>query len=141
VYALALLRFRPPRPWCEALVGEVQRQMGAFGAQELSNLVWALAVLGLRPGRAWMRDFQSQVRRAVNVDVRADEQFVLRCFDIDTDGTAVQQACCELPPTWGFGLSMLATMPLHPRTHNLACRFSPTVMPVSHQPWCPAGAE
>jgi hypothetical protein len=61
-YALALLRFRPPRAWCEALVGEVQRQMGAFGAQELSNLVWALAVLGLRPGRAWMRDFQSQVR-------------------------------------------------------------------------------
>ncbi|KAF6255487.1 hypothetical protein COO60DRAFT_1641492 [Scenedesmus sp. NREL 46B-D3] len=59
-YALALLRFRPGRAWCEGLVGEAQRQLAAFGAQELANLAWALAVLGLRPGRAWMRDFQSQ---------------------------------------------------------------------------------
>jgi hypothetical protein len=35
--------------------------MAAFGAQELSSLVWALAVLQLRPSKAWLRDFQSQV--------------------------------------------------------------------------------
>jgi hypothetical protein len=43
-------------------VGEAQRQMAAFGAQELSSIVWALAVLQLRPSRAWLRDFESQVR-------------------------------------------------------------------------------
>lgn len=35
--------------------------MPAFGAQELSNLVWALAVLGLRPAAAWFKDFEVQV--------------------------------------------------------------------------------
>jgi len=61
MYALAVLRFRPPGGWCEALLYETQRQMAAFGAQELSNLIWALAVLKLHPGREWLQDFQMQV--------------------------------------------------------------------------------
>jgi hypothetical protein len=60
-YALALLRYRPPRSWVQSLLLETQRQMPAFGAQELSNLVWALAVLDIQPGAAWFRDFQVQV--------------------------------------------------------------------------------
>lgn len=60
-YALAVLKFRPPRAWAQTLLSQSQRQMPAFGAQELSNLVWALAVLGLRPGAAWLRDFEVQV--------------------------------------------------------------------------------
>jgi hypothetical protein len=40
--------------------------MPAFGAQELSNLVWALAVLGLQPGAAWFRDFEVQVGEALD---------------------------------------------------------------------------
>lgn len=43
------------------LVAEMQRQMAAFGAQELANITWALAVLGLRPNAAWLRDFEMQV--------------------------------------------------------------------------------
>lgn len=46
----------------QSLLLETQRQMPAFGAQELSNLVWALAVLDTQPGAAWFRDFQVQVR-------------------------------------------------------------------------------
>lgn len=60
-YALAVLQYRPPRVWAHTLLVESQRQMPAFGAQELSNLVWALAVLGLQPGAAWFRDFEVQV--------------------------------------------------------------------------------
>jgi hypothetical protein len=60
-YALAVLRYRPPRSWVRTLLSESQRQMPAFGAQELSNLAWALAVLGLQPGAAWFRDFEVQV--------------------------------------------------------------------------------
>lgn len=60
-YALALLRFRPPRSWVQTLLFQTQRQMPAFGAQELSNLLWALAVLGVRPGAAWLREFEQQV--------------------------------------------------------------------------------
>lgn len=60
-YALAVLKFRPPRAWAQTLLSQSQRQMPAFGAQELSNLVWALAVLGLRPGAAWLREFEVQV--------------------------------------------------------------------------------
>jgi hypothetical protein len=40
--------------------------MPAFGAQELSNLVWALAVLGLQPEAAWFRDFEVQVGEALD---------------------------------------------------------------------------
>jgi hypothetical protein len=61
MYALAVLRYRPPGGWCDALLFETQRQMAAFGAQELSNLIWALAVLQLHPGREWLQDFQMQV--------------------------------------------------------------------------------
>jgi hypothetical protein len=64
-YALAVLKFRPPRTWAQTLLSQSQQQMPAFGAQELSNLVWALAVLGLRPGAAWFRDFEVQVRAAL----------------------------------------------------------------------------
>jgi hypothetical protein len=57
-----VLKFRPPRAWTQTLLFETQRQMPAFGAQELCNLLWALAVLGLRPGADWFRDFEVQVR-------------------------------------------------------------------------------
>lgn len=60
-YGLAVLKFRPPRAWTQTLLFETQRQMPAFGAQELCNLLWALAVLGLRPGADWFRDFEVQV--------------------------------------------------------------------------------
>lgn len=35
--------------------------MPAFGAQELSNLVWSFAVLGVKPPVGWLRAFEVQV--------------------------------------------------------------------------------
>lgn len=61
MYALAVMQFRPAKPWVQTLLMATQQQMPAFGAQELSNLLWSLAVLGLRPNTTWLAAFERQV--------------------------------------------------------------------------------
>lgn len=60
-YALALMRYLPCSGWMNSLLAESCRQLPAFGAQELSNLLWAVAVLRVRPGNEWLQEVVHQV--------------------------------------------------------------------------------
>eukprot|EP00877_Chromochloris_zofingiensis_P003798 jgi/Chrzof1/13419/Cz07g32100.t1 len=55
------MRYLPCSGWMNSLLAESCRQLPAFGAQELSNLLWAVAVLRVRPGNEWLQEVVHQV--------------------------------------------------------------------------------
>jgi hypothetical protein len=65
LWAVAMLKRRPPPAWLQDLLSALQPQLQVLGATELTNVIWALAQIGFRPGRLWLDAWFLASRRAL----------------------------------------------------------------------------
>jgi hypothetical protein len=59
VWALARLRYTPPKPWTQTLTSAITTSLPGFSAQGLAMVIWGFTRLGLRPERQWLLRFKS----------------------------------------------------------------------------------